>query len=216
MTNLLFSVADFSKNLVEILSNTLGIWYLIILNAFGVIAIGCKICEYQAKSRTKILTFATIASICWVLYFAFYGSFASTLTCFLSVIRMFIFMQRGKHAWADSIIWLIVFLVLQIVVAVFTVSSILDVFSVVAGIFGVLAYFVINPTMFRALSFIHMTLWVVNSIINFFPIALISNSASTVSCAVAIYRYDLSKKARSLKRLSYKEKATDQVQDSDK
>ena len=182
MNNLLFSFAEFAFNLVKFLNDSLGIWYLIILNAFGVLAICCKICEYQSKTRSKTLFFAIVASICWVLYFFFYGSFASMLTCFVGVIRLIIFLQRGKHAWADSIIWLIVFLALQVIIAVFTVRTWLDTFSVIAGAFGVMAYFVVNPTKFRALSFIHMSLWVINSIVNFFPIALISDAASTVSC----------------------------------
>ena len=200
MNNLLFSLADFAENLVKFLDNTLGIWYLIILNAFGVLAICCKICEYQSKTRAKTLLFAIVASICWVLYFFFYGAFASMLTCLVGVIRLMVFLQRGKHKWADSIFWLIFFLALQGVIAVFTIRSWLDVFAVVAGVFGVMAYFVVNPTKFRALSFIHMSLWVISSIVNFFPIALISDSASTISCSVAIYRFDLSKNARKLKQ----------------
>ena len=196
MNNLLFSIAAFSENMVKTLSNSLGVWYLIILNGFGVIAIICKIFEYQVVKRDTMFVLSTVANFCWVLYFAMYGNFASTLTCAINVIKLLIFMQRGKHAWAESVWWLIGFLVLQVFVTVFTVRAWYDVFSVTAGFLGILAYFVVNQKKYRALSFVHMAVWVANSIVNFYPIALISDSMSTVSCGIAIWRYDLSKKSR--------------------
>lgn len=194
MVNLLVSMSELSDNLIDYLDSTLGIWYLIILNAFGVIAIICKILEYQVKSRNKMFALVTVACTCWVIYFALYGNFASSLTCLLSVIKMLIFMQRGKHAWADSILWLILFLVLQTGVAIFTTKNWFDVFAITAGYLGIFSYFVLNQKKYRLLSFFHMSLWVVNSIFNFYLIALLSDSFSTVSCGVAIYRYDIKNK----------------------
>ncbi len=191
--NILFSGTSLVKELTSVLGTT---WYLIVLNAFGVIAIACKIFEYQVAKRDSMFVLATIANVCWVLYFAFYGNFASALTCVINVIKMLIFVQRGKHAWAESILWLILFLILQVLVTVFTVSSYLDVFSVTAGFLGILAYFVVNQKTYRALSFVHMAIWVLNSIVNFYPIALISDSVSTISCGVAIYRYDIKHKVK--------------------
>ena len=194
MNNLLFSLSDFAKNLNDIL----GIWYLIILNAFGVIAIIFKIIEYQVKKRNTMFVMVIIAGICWTLYYAFYGNSASTLTLLINVVKLLIFMRRDTCAWARSVLWLYFFLALQIVVAVFTVSSWLDIFAILAGFVGIFAYFVVDGKKYRLISFIHMTLWVINGSINFYPIALVSDSVSTVSCGVAIYRYDLSKKAKTI------------------
>ena len=93
MNNMLFSMSALGENMVKSLDASLGIWYLIILNAFGVIAIVCKIFEYQVKSRSTMFVFVTIAAVCWVMYFVFYGNFASALTCLLTVVKMFIFME---------------------------------------------------------------------------------------------------------------------------
>jgi len=190
-------MADFSANMVEKLNSSLGIWYLIILNAFGVIAIICKVLEYQSKSRLASLTLCSIASVCWVAYFAFYGDFTSSLTCLIGILRLVIFMQMGKHAWADSKIWVVLFLILQAVIVVFTFSW-SAIFAVIAGFISIFAYAVMNQKTYRFLSFFHMLSWITNGIINFYPIALISDSMSLVSVSVAIYRYDLSKNAKKL------------------
>ena len=180
--------------MVEALNNTLGIWYLIILNGIGIFAILCKICEYQVKSRGRMFVLSTVANVCWVLYFFLYGNFASALTCVINVIKLFIFMQRGKYAWAESVWWLILFLVLQTLVTVYTVSSWVDVFCITAGYLGVFAYFFKDGKMYRLFSLLHMLIWVANSIANFYLIALLSDSFSTISCAVAICRYDIMNK----------------------
>ena len=195
-------MSTLGENMVKSLDASLGIWYLIILNAFGVIAIVCKIFEYQVKSRNTMFVFVTIASICWVMYFVFYGNFASALTCLLSVVKMVIFMWRGRKKWADSSVWLYLFLAVQTIIAIFTTSGITDIFAITAGYLGIFAYFFVNQRTYRMLSFFHMALWVTNSVINFYLIALLSDSFSTVSCAVAIYRYDLSKNARKLNEIN--------------
>ena len=46
-------------------------------------------------------------------------------------------------------------------------------------------------TRYRVLSFFHMAIWVVNSIINFYPIALVSDCMSLTSVSVAICRFDI-------------------------
>ncbi|MBR1968438.1 MAG: YgjV family protein [Clostridia bacterium] len=199
MNNLLFSMADLSASMVESLNNSLGIWYLIILNAFGVIAIICKILEYQSNSRLASLTLCTVACICWVAYFGLYGDFTSALTCFISIIRLLVFMQMGKHAWADSKLWVVLFFILQTLIVIFT-FRIESIFAALAGFVGIAAYLMIDQRKYRALSFIYMALWVANGIINFYPIALISDSLSVVSVSIAIYRYDLCKNARKLQK----------------
>lgn len=195
MHNLL-TIADFSDNMIKTLNDTLGIWYIIILNAFGVFAIVCKILEYQVKSRDKCFILSTVANACWVMYFFLFGNFASALTCVINVVKLLVFMQRGKRSWADSWVWLALFLVAQIIVTVFTVSSWVDVFCITAGFLGIFAYFVSDRKQYRLLSFVHMAVWVANSIANFYLIALLSDSFSTVSCGLAIYRFDIKKQAK--------------------
>ena len=194
MNNLLFSMAIVSEKLLSVLTSSLGSWYLIILNAFGVLAICCKIVEYQIKKRGTMMMIATSASFLWVLYFIFYGDFSSALTCAIGVIRLLVFMQKGRHKWADSIWWLVFFLLLQTVVSVFTFKDWHDIFSLTAGFVGIITYFMVDQKKYRAFSLVHMSLWVVNSAIRFYPIALISDTMSTISVAVAIIRFTIAEK----------------------
>ncbi len=172
--------------------------YVIILNGFGVLAICCKVSEYQAKKRSLMFVFATIANFLWVLYFVFYGDWASALTCLISSVRLLVFMQRGKYKWADGYFWLVFFMFVQAVVSVFTFTGWQDVAALVAGFVGIVTYYVKNEKLYRILSVVFMSLWICNGLIKFYPIALISDSFSVISATVAIFRFDILKKKASV------------------
>ncbi|MBQ3219469.1 MAG: YgjV family protein [Clostridia bacterium] len=151
MLNLLISMAELSDNMVKFLNETLGIWYLIIPNAFGVIAIVSKVTEMQLKSRKTILVFAIIASISWVLYFGLQGGFTSSLSCLIIAIQVIIFSLRNKYKWANSLFWLFFFITLQIVMCVLTLKNWYDVLPTIAGIISVFAYYVLDEDKYRIL-----------------------------------------------------------------
>jgi hypothetical protein len=193
MSNLLLSVTQFSDNLVSILSNSLGIWYLIILNAFGVIAICCKVCEYQLRGRKTIFLLAMSSQTLWVLYFVCQGDFISAIASGISFVSVLIFSQREKHAWARSVLWLIFFLALQGALTVFTFKTWRDLFALSAGVLGVFAYYTLDLKKYRFLSLFYALSWLCNSIFKMYPIALASDAFSTISVSIGIYRYDIKK-----------------------
>ena len=146
-----------------------------------------------------MFTMVIAACTCWTLYFALYGNLISTISMIIGLARLFVFFKRDKCDWAKGIFWLYFFLSLQIALTVYLVVAVfswLDIFAILAGFVGIFAYFVTNDKQYRLISFLHMSLWVVNSAVYFYPIALLSDSFSTISCGVAIYRFDIRKKLR--------------------
>ncbi len=194
MTNLLLSVADISNSLVDFLNSNLGIWYIIILNAFGVIAITFKVIEYQSKTRSGSLTFAILSDVCWTMYFALEGNFVSALMCTIAVGQFVVFMQREKHSWASSKLWLVLFFALQGTSGVLTFINWYDVFAIAAGLITVIMYYVFDRKTYRALSFFYVACWLFNSAFNGYLLPLLNDSFSMVSVIVAIIRFDILKR----------------------
>lgn len=202
-------------NLVNSLNGTLGIWYVIILNAFGVIAILCKVTEYQMRRRNIVFILAILAQILWMLYFVFYGDFLSAISCTLTFTSTLIFSQREKHNWAKGVWWLIIFLVIQAVMIVFTFKSFKDVFSALAGILGIFAYYCVDMKKYRITSFFYSLAWMLNSIIKFYPLALACDLFSTISVSIGIYRYDIKKQPEpEIDKKTEQEKSCEQEQNS--
>lgn len=187
----LLSVTQFSNDIVNTLSTSLGVWYLIIVNAFGVLSIILKVTEFQCKNRKYIFLFATSSACCWIFYFALQGDFVSALVNFVCAIQMLVFMQRGKHKWADSIWWMIAFLVIQLAFSIFTFKTWTDIFALVGGLLTTVVYFVVNQKTYRALAFVSLLCWIFNGIFKGYVIALLNDSFGAVSALVGIIRFDV-------------------------
>lgn len=212
MFNLL-ALSDVSQNLVSSLTNSLGFWYLIILNGFGVIAMILKVIEYQLKSRNMALVLAVIGTTCWLFYFAFQGDFTSAIVTIIGVLQFLVFFQRGKHAWANSIWWLFLSLSLQIVTGLITFAVWHDAFALLAGLFGSAAYFMISKKKYRAMSFFYAGFWVANSVLKWYIIALLNDAFAFISVSIAIIRFDVIPKIKERKNKKASEKiASEQLQ----
>lgn len=194
MKELMLKMEEISSVMVQSLDNSLGIWYYIILNAFGIIAILFKVSEFQLKNRKQILLFATFACFSWVLYFGLQGGFTSALSCLIMAIMTIVFSQREKHKWANSIFWLILFIALQLGMFFLTARYWFDVLPAIAGVISAVAYYVLDENKYRVLIFFYVILWVINSFINLYVISMISDSLSTISSSIAIIRYNILKK----------------------
>ena len=191
MVNLLFSSASLSAAIVNALTNSLGNWYVVLFNAFGILAMLVKVCEFQLKTRNKIIVFATISSCCWFTYFTLQGDFTSAISNFILIVQGIIFYQRGKHKWADSIAWLFVFLCAQAVFGIFTFKTPLDLFPIFGGSFCTIAYFVMQENKYRVVSIVAMTLWLLNSITKGYLLATINDASSVVSAIIGLVRFNL-------------------------
>ena len=202
----LLSITDISNGIVNTLSTSLGVWYVILVNAFGVISIILKVTEFQCKSRKYIFFFATSSTFCWVFYFALQGDFVSALINLVCAIQMFVFMQRGKYKWADSIWWMIGFLLVQLAFSVATFKIWSDIFALLGGLLVTVVYFVVNQKAYRALAFISLILWIFNGVFKGYVIALINDSFGAISALVGIIRFDILGKNKN-KTLPIKEDA---------
>ncbi len=195
MANSLFSFATLGNSIVSYLVSVLGnVWYQVVVNAIGVIAIGLKITETQNKKRNKIIFFAMMNMICWIVYFILNGDFTSGIVNLIACIQTLVFYQRKKHKWANSIIWLFFFIAVQIALSVFIWKGPLSLFSICAGMLGTVTYFVMDERKYRYLFLVYILLWIGNGIAYFYPIALIHDSFAAISIFIAIIRYNILKK----------------------
>lgn len=194
MNNLLFSAVALSDAIVNTLTSALGSWYIILFNAFGIIAMLVKVCEFQLKTRNKIIIFATIASCSWFIYFILQGDFASAFSNLILIIQGIIFYQRGKHKWASSIIWLFVFIGAQAVFGILTFKTALDLFPIFGGAFLTVAYFVMQEKRYRLIVIFGMSLWLLNSITKGYLLATINDASCVISAIIGLVRFTLIEK----------------------
>lgn len=200
------SLTEIGNTIVNNLSK-LGIWYHVIYNLIGAIGLVVKIIGLQLRRRTLRIVFNAIQCLCWSTYFILCGNATAGITAPIGILQCVIFYQRGKHKWADSLFWVFFFVAIQIGLAVWNMSdgiSIMDIFPIIAGPFGLISYFVINGKTFRILIFITSICWLLNSMVGTFFATGASNTwmafacdvLSVSSCIIAILRFDILKKVQ--------------------
>ena len=198
MNNLLFSFASLGKTVYDGLINSLGIiWFNVLINFIGSVAILVKVIETQNKKRTRIVLFAVLNYFLWITYFVLNGNFTAAVVNGISFIQLLIFLQRGKYKWADSYFWLVFFILAQVVAGFFTWAGPYSLFSITAGILSTVAYFVMDEKIYRYFYLALITLWIFNGIVYGYVIALIHDIFAFVSILIAIIRYNFKKTAPS-------------------
>ena len=109
---------------------------------------------------------------------------------------MFVFMQKGKKKWADSIWWMVIFLGIQLFLGVFTFKEWHDIFALFGGMLTTLVYFVMDQKKYRLLAFISLLSWVLNGVFKGYVIALINDASGATSALVGILRFDVLEKKK--------------------
>lgn len=177
------------SNAITSAINSLGVWGVVIINAFGVIAIVSILASYQMKQRDKIFILYIIATFAWMSYFVLQGNLVSGIMSVIAVCRSLVFMQRGKKKWAESVWWLVGFLVIMLGSTILTYRDWRDIFALLATAFGTVAFFAVKEKNIRLINLGAYICWILNSATNLYWIALVSDSATLVSLLIAIYRF---------------------------
>ena len=158
---------------------------------FGIIALITAMLAYQAKKRENLLRISIVTGICWVLYFFFERSYVSAVVCSISTLKLLIFLIGIRHKWADNIAWLFIFLTVTFISGFSTYRTILDIIPIIASSLVSIATYLKNEKNIRLVSFIGLSFWVANGIINDLYFALLSDTISLISVIVAFFRLDI-------------------------
>lgn len=199
MLNLL-SISTVATNMVSALSK-LGIWYLVLFNAFGVMATILRVIEFQMKKRIFSIIFAMSSVSCWVVYFLLQGDFVTALTNGVCVFQAIVFMQREKHSFANSKIWLFIFIAFQIAIGIIFWQTWKNIFPLIGSMLEVTAYFIISRKAYRLLGVVFALFFVLNSAFNLYYVSLINDVAVCISSLIAIIRYDRKDYKETFKKL---------------
>ena len=199
--NVMFSMTEVSETMVAAMKDAMGIWYSLLFNLIGVVAIVLQFASFQMKNRTLIIIVTIASSIGWMIYFVMQGDFTSFIVGFIGVVRNIVFMLREKHKWANSKAWLYIFLFVSVAASLFTFRVWKDIFPAAASLFSIIAYYMIDENKLRKISLITFTLWVANSVSKLYYVAAIADITALISLLISLYRYKKPKEKVDLKEM---------------
>ncbi len=185
----LFSLTVMSEQMVTNMSECMGIWYPILYNSIGIISIFTQFAVFQMKKRENIILVNLASNLGWLLYFVLQGDLLTGISNVIGILSNIIYFMRTKYRWADSKLWLIFFLLFAGTFSVLTFETPNDIFPLLACLSSMTAFFMIKEENIRKISLFTFLMFMCNSIINLYFVALFADITAFISVIIALYRY---------------------------
>lgn len=172
----------------------------------GYIAMAIGILSFQAKTQKGVVVMQCFSTCLFATHFFLIEAYSGAILNFICLLRSLVYTQRQDKRWAQSKIWIALFIFLTLV------SYILNVFVITPSEERILSLFLIEllPTMgnvvttfstrmenaklVRRYSLIASPLWLAYNIINVSIGGAITEIFSIISIFVAMIRLDIKKK----------------------
>ncbi len=159
----------------------------------GLVAIAWSLLIYTQKSRDRILIFKFICDAMSVAQFILCGAYTGAGLNAVMCGREAVFFNRGKHKWADSILWLFAFSALIFAMPfitckepVFSFLWVINVLPAIGSCLAVIGLYNKKAYVTRLFSLIGMSLWLTYVIIIENPVSILSNAISIVSILIGL------------------------------
>ena len=159
----------------------------------GFLGVLSTVVIYQQKTRVGLLVSKLVSDVIWFAQYALIGAWSGAAISIIAIIRELIFINRKKK-WAQSPLWLVLFLVLSGVSGVVTWKNVYSIFPCVASALAVIGFWIGRPKLSRFLSYPISLCMLTYAISNVAYMAIINELLSIGSSVVGNIRHDFKKK----------------------
>ncbi|MBP3375532.1 MAG: YgjV family protein [Clostridia bacterium] len=118
----------------------------------GALGICANVFIYQQKSSKHLLVYKLISDVIWAVHYLLLGGYSGMAVACIGIVRESIFLNK-KHKWAQSNLWLLLFVLLSIGSAALTWKSPLNLLPATASVLSVFGFWRANPKLSRALAY---------------------------------------------------------------
>ena len=189
MDNLLFSITEVSVAITSTLLDALGIGYLILYNAVGVLSIIIQFLAYQMREKHAIVKLGIVNDVGWFSYFFLQGDLISGTANIIGIMSKILILLREKHPFARSIAWNFFFIGFAGVYSLLTFKVWSDIFPMLACMVIMLAFFMKKEKHLRFMALFAFCFFMSNSISKGYTVALIADITAFASIVIALIKY---------------------------
>lgn len=164
----------------------------ILANIFGLGAMLSLFCIYQQKTRKRIILCKLSADIFWIFHYFCLGAFAGTVPNITGVFREIVFFNRKDKKWAQSPLWFVLFIAINILLGTRSYRHWYDIVPIVASCFATVALWLDRPNLTKIISAPASASFLLYDIFVGSYMGIVSESISLVS--IALYFFNNRKK----------------------
>lgn len=158
----------------------------IVAQIIGFIAFVISLIAYHRNKKEKILGNMIISNILNLIHYLLLEAYSGCATKVMAIARDSFIIIKKKNKVLSSNIFLILFILIYIVVGIFTYNGILSIFPIVAATIYIIPIWNGNEKTIKKTAFFCYILWLIYNIFVFSIAGIISNVISIISTFIAI------------------------------
>lgn len=155
---------------------------------FGILGLIANLIAPHFKTRRNILIIIIFSATLWTLSYYFIGALPAVYNCLVALVFAIISHFLIKKPQALRIITTI-FILLQLLSITTVFDNYYNIFSTLGSVFFLIATAQTCPQRMRFFFFLNSFLWTIHGVLIFSPSAFISDTITTISSLVALYRF---------------------------
>ena len=160
--------------------------FYIIIQLIGLLAFIISLIAYHKNDKEKILFYMILSSTLNLIHYLLLGAYSGCITKIISILRDSFIILKSKNKILSSNIFLIIFLVIYLITAIFTYNSIWSILPIIAASIYIIYIWNGNTLTIKKTAFFCYFLWLFYNIFVFSIAGIISNIISIISTFIAI------------------------------
>ena len=158
----------------------------IIAQLLGIGAMVSLFLVYQQKERKKLIAAKLSADVFWVAHYFLLGGYGGMIPNF--IFRELIFINRRKKKWAGSVVWPILFIIINWTLGVMTFKSLYNVLPITASTFVTVSLWIENPRLTKIISIPVSLAFLVYDIFVGSYIGIVNESLAIISIIISFIK----------------------------
>ena len=158
----------------------------VIAQIIGFIAFAFSLIAYHRKDKKIILGNMIISNILNLIHYLLLGAFSGCVTKLLAIFRDYFIILKEKHPKLSNTIYLILFIIVYVIVTIFTYNSILSILPLLAAMIYIICIWNGNEVIIKKTAFFCYFLWLIYNIFVLSIAGIVSNVISILSTLIAI------------------------------
>jgi len=160
----------------------------IIAQLLGIGAMVSLFLVYQQKERKKLIAAKLSADVFWVAHYFLLGGYGGMIPNFIGIFRELIFINRRKKKWAGSVVWPILFIIINWTLGVMTFKSLYNVLPITASTFVTVSLWIENPRLTKIISIPVSLAFLVYDIFVGSYIGIVNESLAIISIIISFIK----------------------------
>ena len=162
--------------------------YTFIAQGIGVIAMILAYFIYSARTRKTLITLKFISDVLWGTHYFMLGAYSGGVLNVINMGREVIFQLKTSKKWAQTPIWAVVFIVINLTSTIFSWQGWQSLLPAVGASIAVVGLWCAKPLTIRLFSLPSTTCWLIYAILSGTVSGIICNIIQLTAIFVGLRR----------------------------